>query len=144
MLHNRCPYRPRSLRSNIYKKLNGKNTTAKEIHKTVYRPWGYYTVLEEGVGFLTKCIVVNPEAKLSIQLHHHRSEHWIIVEGTATVVKGDKTYTLEAGTSIDIGIEEVHSLQNLHNEQLKVLEIQQGDILDENDIERLEDIYGRA
>ena len=129
---------------NIYKKLNGKNTTAKEIHKTVYRPWGYYTVLEEGVGFLTKCIVVNPEAKLSIQLHHHRSEHWIIVEGTATVVKGDKTYTLEAGTSIDIGIEEIHSLQNLHNEQLKVLEIQQGDILDENDIERLEDIYGRA
>lgn len=129
---------------NIYKKLNGKNTTAKEIHKTVYRPWGYYTVLEEGNGFLTKCIVVNPEAKLSIQLHHHRSEHWIILEGTATVVKGDKTYTLEAGTSIDIGIEEIHSLQNLHGEQLKVLEIQQGDILDENDIERIEDIYGRA
>ena len=129
---------------NIYKKLNGKNTTAKEIHKTVYRPWGYYTVLEEGNGFLTKCIVVNPQAKLSIQLHHHRSEHWIILEGTATVVKGDKTYTLEAGTSIDIAIEEIHSLQNLHNEQLKVLEIQQGDILDENDIERLEDIYGRA
>lgn len=129
---------------NIYKKLSGKNTTAKEIHKTVYRPWGYYTVLEEGVGFLTKCIVVNPDAKLSIQLHHHRSEHWIILEGTATVVKGDKTYTLEAGTSIDIGVEEIHSLQNLHSEQLKVLEIQQGDILDENDIERLEDIYGRA
>ena len=129
---------------NIYKKLNGKNTTAKEIHKTVYRPWGYYTVLEEGIGFLTKCIVVNPQAKLSIQLHHHRSEHWIILEGTATVVKGDKTYTLEAGTSIDIAIEEIHSLQNHHSEQLKVLEIQQGDILDENDIERLEDIYGRA
>lgn len=129
---------------NIYKKLNGKNTTAKEIHKTVYRPWGYYTVLEEGTGFLTKCIVVNPNAKLSIQLHHHRSEHWIILEGTATVVKGDKTYKLEAGKSIDIGVEEIHSLQNFENEQLKVLEIQQGDILDENDIERLEDIYGRA
>ncbi len=129
---------------NIYKKLNGKNTTAKEIHKTVHRPWGYYTVLEEGVGFLTKCIVVNPQAKLSIQLHHHRSEHWIILEGTATVIKGDKTHKLEAGTSIDIGVEEIHSLQNLDNEQLKVLEIQQGDILDENDIERLEDIYGRA
>lgn len=129
---------------NIYKKLNGKNTTAKEIHKTVYRPWGYYTVLEEGTGFLTKCIVVNPNAKLSIQLHHHRSEHWTILEGLATVVKGNKTYRLEAGNSIDIGIEEVHSLQNLEGEQLKVLEIQQGDILDENDIERLEDIYGRA
>ncbi len=129
---------------NIYKKLSGKNTTAKEIHKTVHRPWGYYTVLEEGVGFLTKCIVVNPQAKLSIQLHHHRSEHWIILEGTATVIKGNKTHKLEAGTSIDIGVEEIHSLQNLDNDQLKVLEIQQGDILDENDIERLEDIYGRA
>ncbi|MBE7704266.1 MAG: mannose-1-phosphate guanylyltransferase/mannose-6-phosphate isomerase [Cyanobacteria bacterium SIG29] len=129
---------------NIYKKLNGKNAPAKEIHKTVYRPWGYYTVLEEGIGFLTKCIVVNPNAKLSIQLHHHRSEHWIILEGIATVVKGEETYRLEAGTSIDIGIEEIHSLQNLDKEPLKVLEIQQGDILDENDIERLEDIYGRA
>lgn len=129
---------------NIYKKLNGKNTTAKEIHKTVYRPWGYYTVLEEGFGFLTKCIVVNPNAKLSIQLHHHRSEHWIMLEGIATIIKGNKTYKLEAGNSIDIGIEEIHSLQNEGNEQLKVLEVQQGDILDENDIERLEDIYGRA
>ena len=129
---------------NIYKKLNGKNTTAKEIHKTVYRPWGYYTVLEEGTGFLTKCIVVNPNAKLSIQLHHHRSEHWIILEGTATVIKGNETHKLEAGKSIDIAVEEIHSLQNHENEQLKVLEIQQGDILDENDIERLEDIYGRA
>ncbi len=129
---------------NIYKKLNGKNTTAKEVHKTVHRPWGYYTVLEEGCGFLTKCIVVNPDAKLSIQLHHHRSEHWIILEGTATVIKGNELYRLEAGTSIDIGVEEIHSLQNLDKEQLKVLEIQQGDILDENDIERLEDIYGRA
>ena len=128
----------------IYKNLNGKNSTAKEIHKTVYRPWGYYTVLEEGVGFLTKCIVVNPQAKLSIQLHHHRSEHWIVLEGTATVVKGDEVLTLEAGNSVDIAIEEIHSLQNLSDSQIKILEVQQGDILDENDIERLEDIYGRA
>lgn len=129
---------------NIYKKLNGKNTTAKEIHKTVYRPWGYYTVLEEGSGFLTKCIIVNPNAKLSIQLHHHRSEHWIVLEGQATVIKGNKTHKLEAGNSIDIDVNEIHSLQNSGQEQLKVLEIQQGDILDENDIERIEDIYGRA
>ena len=128
----------------IYKNLNGKNSTAKEIHKTVYRPWGYYTVLEEGVGFLTKCIVVNPQSKLSIQLHHHRSEHWIVLEGTATVVKGEETLTLEAGNSVDIAIEEIHSLQNLSDSQIKILEVQQGDILDENDIERIEDIYGRA
>ena len=129
---------------NIYKKLNGKNSIAKEVHKTVYRPWGYYTVLEEGSGFLTKCITVNPEAKLSLQLHHHRSEHWIILEGVATVVKGDEVLTLNAGDSVDIAVEEVHSLQNLGTEQVKVLEVQQGDILDENDIERLQDIYGRA
>lgn len=129
---------------NIYKKLNENNSKQKEIHKTVHRPWGYYTVLEEGTGFLTKCIVVNPKAKLSLQLHHHRSEHWIILEGEATVVKDNKTYTLQAGTSIDIGVEEVHSLQNLTSEQIKVLEVQQGDILDENDIERIKDIYGRV
>ncbi len=128
----------------IYKKLSGKNSTAKEIHKTVYRPWGYYTVLEEGTGFLTKCITVNPNAKLSIQKHFHRSEHWIILEGEATVIKGDETLTLSSGDSVDIDIEEIHSLQNLGKEQLKVLEVQQGDILDENDIERIQDIYGRA
>lgn len=128
----------------IYKKLSGKNTSAKEIHKTVFRPWGCYTVLEEGIGFLTKCIIVNPNAKLSLQLHHHRSEHWIVLEGEATVIKGDNTYTLEAGKSIDIDIEEVHSLQNHGSEQLKILEVQQGDILDENDIIRLQDIYGRV
>ncbi len=129
---------------NIYKKLNGKNEITKEIHKTVYRPWGYYTVLENGNGFLTKCITVNPNAKLSVQLHHHRSEHWIILEGEATILKGDEFVKLQAGESIDIAVEEIHSLQNFGQEQLKVLEIQQGDILDENDIERLEDIYGRA
>ncbi len=129
---------------NIYKKLNGKNEVTKEIHKTVYRPWGYYTVLENGNGFLTKCITVNPNAKLSVQLHHHRSEHWIILEGEATILKGNEFVKLKEGESIDIAIEEIHSLQNYGQEQLKVLEIQQGDILDENDIERLEDIYGRA
>ena len=129
---------------NIYKKLNGKNTVTREVHKTVYRPWGYYTVLENGNGFLTKCITVNPNAKLSVQLHHHRSEHWIILEGEATILKGEEFVKLQAGESIDIAVEEIHSLQNYGKEQLKVLEIQQGDILDENDIERLEDIYGRA
>ena len=128
----------------IYKKLNAKNATTIESHKTVYRPWGCYTVLEEGEGFLSKCIAVNPDAKLSLQKHFHRSEHWIVLEGEATVVKGNDIYTLSAGESIDIGIEEVHSLQNFGKEQLKVLEIQQGDILDENDIVRLQDIYGRV
>lgn len=128
----------------IYKKLNGKNASKKEIHKTVYRPWGYYTVLESGNGFLTKSITVNPNAKLSVQKHFHRSEHWIILEGEASVLKGNEYYHLKSGESIDINVEEIHSLQNHGNEQLVVLEIQQGDILDENDIVRIEDIYGRV
>ena len=125
----------------IYKKLSAE---AKEVHKTVYRPWGCYTVLAEGEGFLTKCITVNPNAKLSLQKHFHRKEHWIVLDGEATVIKDCELYKLSSGESIDIGIEEIHSLQNLGREQLKVLEIQQGDILDENDIVRLQDIYGRV
>lgn len=113
-------------------------------HKTVYRPWGYYTVLNEGKGFLTKCIYVNPGAKLSIQLHHHRSEHWVVVEGKALVLKGEEYFELENGESIDLAVEEKHSLQNPYDEPLKILEVQRGDILDENDIVRFEDMYGRV
>ena len=113
-------------------------------HKTVYRPWGYYQVLNTGNGFLTKCIYVNPRAKLSLQLHHHRSEHWVVLEGKAYVVKGEEEFELAKGESIDIEVEEKHSLQNPYEEPLKIMEIQQGDILDENDIERFEDMYGRV
>lgn len=129
---------------NLYNKLNGENSSSKNIHKTVFRPWGYYTVLEEGNGFLTKCIVVNPKSKLSVQLHHHRSEHWIVLEGTASVVKGEEKLTLQSGDSVDIAVEEIHSLQNESDSQIKILEVQQGDVLDENDIVRIEDIYGRV
>ncbi len=113
-------------------------------HKTVYRPWGYYTVLNEGCGFLTKCIYVNPGAKLSIQLHHHRNEHWVVLEGKAYILKGEEFFELNKGESVDIDVEEKHSIQNPYDEPLKILEIQQGDILDENDIVRFEDIYGRV
>lgn len=126
---------------NIYKKVD---KARKEVHKTVYRPWGCYTVLAEGDGFLTKCITVNPNAKLSLQKHFHRKEHWIVLNGEATVIKNCELYKLIPGESIDIDVEEIHSLQNLGTEQLKILEIQQGDILDENDIVRLQDIYGRV
>lgn len=113
-------------------------------HKTVYRPWGYYQVLSTGNGFLTKCIYVNPRAKLSLQLHHHRSEHWVVLEGKAYVVKGEEEFELAKGESIDIEVEEKHSLQNPYEVPLRIMEIQQGDILDENDIERFEDMYGRV
>ncbi len=118
--------------------------TTQYTHKTVYRPWGYYQVLNEGKGFLTKCIYVNPGAKLSVQMHHHRSEHWVVLEGKALVLKGEEFHELQKGDSIDLAVEEVHSLQNPYDEPVKVLEVQQGDILDENDIVRLEDMYGRV
>ena len=118
--------------------------TTQYTHKTVYRPWGYYQVLNEGKGFLTKCIYVNPGAKLSVQMHHHRSEHWVVVEGKALVLKSEEFIELNCGDSIDLAVEEVHSLQNPYDEPVKVLEVQQGDILDENDIVRLEDMYGRV
>ncbi len=128
----------------IYNKLKSKNDAAHQVHKTMYRPWGYYTVMQEGEGFLTKCIVVNAGAKLSVQLHHHRSEHWVVLEGRAKVLKGKEFLDLMPGESVDLAIEEVHSLQNPYEEPLKILEVQRGHILEETDIERLEDIYGRV
>lgn len=128
----------------IYEKLKDINDETHKVHKTVYRPWGYYSVLQEGEGFLTKCICVNPHAKLSLQYHFHRSEHWVVLEGNAIVVKDDIEYNLTPGESIDIKIKETHSLQNLSDKPLKILEVQKGDILDENDIVRLSDMYGRV
>lgn len=128
----------------VYSQLKEANEATLMVHKTMYRPWGYYTVLQEGKGFLTKIIHVNPRAKLSIQLHHHRSEHWVVLEGKAKVVKGEDEIFLEPGGSVDLAIEEKHSLQNPYDEPLKIIEVQKGDILDENDIVRFEDMYGRA
>lgn len=128
----------------IYSKLKEDQNSSIMVHKTVYRPWGYYTVLNRGKGFLTKCIQVNPGAKLSLQLHHHRSEHWVVLEGKALVVKGEQEHKLEVGGSINIGIEEKHSLQNPYNKPLKILEVQRGKVISEDDIVRLDDIYGRV
>ena len=113
------------------------------IQKTFERPWGTYTVIDEGKGYLVKTITVNPEQKLSVQRHKHRGEHWIVLEGKAKVVKGDKELTLNTGDTVDIAVHEIHSLQNPFKTKLKVLEVQKGDLIDENDIERLSDIYGR-
>ena len=113
------------------------------IQQTFERPWGTYTVIDEGKGYLVKTITVKPDQKLSVQRHNHRAEHWIVLEGTAKVIKGDKELTLKKGESIDIGVKEIHSLQNPYKETLKILEVQKGDVIDENDIERLSDIYGR-
>ena len=127
----------------IYEKLKDKNDPTHQVHKTVYRPWGYYTVLQQGEGFLTKCISVNSGAKLSLQKHFHRSEHWVVLEGKAFIIRGQEQHELKAGESIDIAVEEVHSLQNPYDKPLKILEVQKGDKITEDDIIRLDDMYGR-
>lgn len=120
-----------------------KKADMNEKQTTFERPWGSYTVIDEGEGYLVKTITVNPEQKLSVQRHNHRGEHWIVLEGTAKIIKGDKELTLKTGETIDIAVKEIHSLQNPYKENLKILEVQKGDLIDENDIERLSDIYGR-
>lgn len=128
----------------IFDTLKSNNDDTYKVHKTVYRPWGFYTVLGEGKGFLTKMIQVNPGQKLSVQSHNHRSEHWVVLEGTAKVVLEGKEHILSPGHSVDIAVKEIHSLQNPYDEVLKIVEVQKGDLLIEEDIIRYEDIYGRV
>ncbi len=128
----------------LYEKLKAKESDATKLHKTVFRPWGYYTCMSEGDGYLTKTICVMPKQKLSIQSHNHRSEHWVVLEGRALVIKDDREYNLYSGDSIDIPVKMKHSLQNPYDEELKIVEVQQGDYLSEDDIIRYEDCYGRV
>lgn len=128
----------------IFETLKKQNDDTHLVHKTVYRPWGYYTVLAQGRGFLTKMIQVNPGQKLSVQSHNHRSEHWVVLEGMAKVVLEGKEHILSPGHSIDIDVKEIHSLQNPYKDVLKIIEVQKGELLIEEDIIRYEDMYGRV
>ncbi len=128
----------------IYETLKQQNDNTHLVHKTVYRPWGFYTVIAQGEGFLTKIIHVNPKQRLSLQSHNHRSEHWVVLNGTAIVVLDSKELILNSGHSIDIPVKAIHSLQNPYDEAVEVIEVQKGNPLVEEDIIRYEDIYGRA
>ncbi len=128
----------------IYKKLKNQNDNTAMIRKTVYRPWGFYTCLNGSDGWLTKIITVSAGHKLSLQSHNHRSEHWVVLEGNATVILEDEKHTLNKGQSIDIPVGAKHSLQNHTKLPLKILEVQRGDIISEDDIIRYEDMYGRV
>ena len=112
-------------------------------HKTVHMPWGSYTVLETGERFKIKKITVKPGAKLSHQLHHHRSEHWVVVAGTARVVNGDKSYDVHPNESTYIPMSTRHRLENVGRITLEIIEVQNGEYLEEDDIIRFEDIYNR-
>ena len=111
---------------------------------TENRPWGSFTVLDEGEGFKVKRISVNPGHKLSLQYHHHRSEHWTVVQGVATVTVGEDIKQLKVNESIYIAVKEKHALANEGEELMQLIEVQVGDYLGEDDIVRLEDRYGRA
>lgn len=123
-----------------------KNTHRSEIdqHRKVYRPWGSYDSINHGSRYQVKCIVVNPGQKLSLQMHHHRAEHWIVVNGTAKVRKGDETILLTENQSIYIPLGETHALENPGKVPLELIEVQSGSYLGEDDIVRFEDLYGRV
>jgi mannose-1-phosphate guanylyltransferase/mannose-6-phosphate isomerase len=124
--------------------LKARGHEAYRQHKTVARPWGAYTVLEEAPGFKIKRIEVKPGAALSLQLHHRRSEHWVVVAGVARVTCGDDTFVVNANGSTYIPVETKHRLENPAGEPLVMIEVQCGDYLGEDDIVRFDDIYGRA
>lgn len=108
------------------------------------RPWGTWEVLDCGETFCVKRIKVTPGSKLSLQLHHHRAEHWIIVKGTALVTLGEKIFTKHTDEHIFIPVDTKHRIENATESDVEFIEIQAGDNLDENDIVRLDDIYGRV
>ena len=108
------------------------------------RPWGRWEVIDIGDGFAVKRITVNPGAVLSLQLHHHRAEHWVIARGLARVTRGEAMLELGAGEHVHIPVETAHRIENAGSEPMEFIEVQYGDRLDESDIVRLEDRYGRA
>jgi mannose-1-phosphate guanylyltransferase len=114
------------------------------LHKTVHRPWGSYTVLEEGPGFKMKRIEVKPGGRLSLQSHQHRSEHWIVVKGEALVINGESERIIKQNESTFIPAKHKHRLENRTQNDLKIIEIQCGDYLGEDDIVRFDDVYGRV
>jgi mannose-1-phosphate guanylyltransferase len=119
------------------------NSEMADVHLTAHRPWGTYTILEENPGYKVKQITVRPGAKLSLQYHHHRSEHWIVVSGIATVTVDNKTFELKQNESTYIPKESKHRLANIHDQDLVIIEAQVGTYLGEDDIVRLQDDYKR-
>jgi mannose-1-phosphate guanylyltransferase len=128
----------------IYAKLKLQGHESHKLHRTVQRPWGTYTVLENGPCFKIKRIEVKPGASLSLQMHHHRSEHWIVVSGMAQVVNGEKEIFVNTNESTFIPAGHKHRLENPGILDLVMIEVQSGEYLGEDDIVRFEDVYGRA
>ena len=113
-------------------------------HKTSYRPWGEYTVLDTGERFRIKKITVNPKESLSLQMHHHRTEHWVVIKGMAKIRIGDKELFIHEGESTFVPKSTLHKLENPGKVPLEIIEVQNGEYVEEDDIIRFEDKYGRA
>jgi mannose-1-phosphate guanylyltransferase/mannose-6-phosphate isomerase len=123
--------------------LNGQKREEQSLHRKVHRPWGWYDCIDEGPRFKVKRIQVNPKASLSLQKHHHRAEHWVVVKGTAEIICGEETIMLSENQSTHIPLGEIHRLVNPGNTRLEIIEVQSGSYLGEDDIVRLEDHYDR-
>jgi len=129
---------------NLVDKLKSDGRAEHVSHTRVYRPWGWYQSLEVGDRYQVKLIEVSPGAKLSLQSHRHRAEHWVVVEGQATVTRGDECLTLNENESTYIPIGMKHRLENVTEKPLQIIEVQSGSYLGEDDIERFDDTYGRS
>ncbi len=128
----------------IFGQLKSRNHNAHSTHRTIFRPWGTYTTLEEGERFKIKRIMVKPGASLSLQMHHHRSEHWVVLSGMAKVTNGDEMLILNSNESTFIPAGHMHRLENPGVIDLVIIEVQSGDYVGEDDIVRFEDQYGRV
>jgi mannose-1-phosphate guanylyltransferase len=128
----------------IVQRLRDLDRTEFKHHRQVYRPWGQYDSIGHGDRYQVKCITVKPGAKLSVQMHHHRAEHWIVVSGTARVTRGDETFLISENQSTYIPLGMIHALENPGKVPLVLIEVQSGSYLGEDDIVRFEDRYGRA
>lgn len=128
----------------IYADLKNSDHDVHKLHRTVYRPWGHYTVLEEGNNFKIKRIQVKPRSSLSLQLHRHRSEHWVVIEGEARIINGEKELTIKRDESSFIPAGHKHRLSNPTDDELIIIEVQTGKYVGEDDIIRFEDKYGRS
>lgn len=121
------------------------NTTARtETIERTERPWGWYEAVSEAPGNKIKRIRVHPGQQLSLQKHHQRSEHWVVVQGTARITLDERQFDLQQGQACDIAVGQVHRLANLTQEAVEIVEVQFGNYLGEDDIVRLQDDYGRA
>ncbi|MGE8362716.1 mannose-1-phosphate guanylyltransferase/mannose-6-phosphate isomerase [Pseudomonas sp.] len=128
----------------VVNELDAQGRSETQNHLEVYRPWGSYDSVDMGGRFQVKHITVKPGAQLSLQMHHHRAEHWIVVSGTAQVTCGEKTFLLTENQSTYIPIASIHRLANPGKIPLEIIEVQSGSYLGEDDIERFEDVYGRS